>query len=262
MYHKLYFLVYVLMACLSCAIGEDSFYCTPVENSLYDDCNCSEMQKDISSLQNQKSNRPNIGFYFPRSDQTADWVRYHPRFPQMNEITACAWVNPADLRERRVFFSYAVNNQENEFTVFLETSTVLQVWVETTEHLMSFDIAENRDMHICVQYSQPTSRITLYTNGVFRDDTPLLTDHRVTGGGALYFGQEQDSLHGGFVASKAFRGTIHNFMMWPRILSAEEIWKIVSKCHYPVDVVVQTTIDKIEWNGEVGLLHPEQCITL
>lgn len=48
--------------------------------------------------------------------------------------------------------------------------------------------------------------------------------------GSLVIGQDQDSYAGGFTASDAFGGFIHNLNIWDTILSREEIFELSKSC--------------------------------
>ena len=51
-------------------------------------------------------------------------------------------------------------------------------------------------------------------------------------------------------------------MIWPRILTDQEILSIAGKCECPPDYAVAMTLDKVEMAGEASYSLPDQCPTL
>ena len=59
-----------------------------------------------------------------------------------------------------------------------------------------------------------------------------------------------------------FSGNITNLMIWPRILTDQEISNIAKECLCPQDYSVSMTMDKSEMYGEVYYSVPEECPVL
>ena len=59
-----------------------------------------------------------------------------------------------------------------------------------------------------------------------------------------------------------FSGDITNFMIWPRVLTAQEISNIARKCECPSDYAVAMTLDKSEMIGDASYILRGQCLTL
>ena len=60
--------------------------------------------------------------------------------------------------------------------------------------------------HICVQMSHTLKSVKAFQDGAFMGERKSDdVDINVEGGGTLVFGQEQDSLNGGFHPDQAFR---------------------------------------------------------
>ena len=58
-----------------------------------------------------------------------------------------------------------------------------------------------------------------------------------------------------------FSGNITNLMVWPRILSDQEIKNIATKCECPQGYSVAMTMDKSELYGEAYYSVPDECPT-
>ena len=56
-----------------------------------------------------------------------------------------------------------------------------------------------------------------------------------------------------------FSGNITNFMIWPRVLTNQEISEIASNCRCPHDYAVSMTLDRSEMLGEASYSVPERC---
>ena len=58
-----------------------------------------------------------------------------------------------------------------------------------------------------------------------------------------------------------FSGNITNLMIWPRVLSDQEINNIATKCECPQDYSVAMTMDRSELHGEAYYSVPDKCPT-
>ena len=56
-----------------------------------------------------------------------------------------------------------------------------------------------------------------------------------------------------------FSGKIANLMIWPRVLSDQEIKDIVTKCECPQDYSVAMTMDRSELHGEAYYSVSDEC---
>ena len=56
-----------------------------------------------------------------------------------------------------------------------------------------------------------------------------------------------------------FSGNITNFMIWPRVLTDQEISNIARNCECPVDYAVAMTLDRVELHGETQYSLTDQC---
>ena len=61
---------------------------------------------------------------------------------------------------------------------------------------------------------------------------------------------------------KLFSGNITNLMIWPRVLTDQEISNIANECLCPQDYSVAMTMDKSEMYGEAYYSVPEECPVL
>lgn len=51
-------------------------------------------------------------------------------------------------------------------------------------------------------------------------------------------------------------------MMWPRVLSNQEIRNIAEQCICPQDYSLAMTMDRSELNGEAYYTNPDSCPTI
>merc|ERR1712126_304559 len=125
-----------------------------------------------------------------------------------------------------------------------------------------FDFQENKKVHLCVLLTFYSKYVSVYENGKFKERKDYLGGNTMLqGGGALYFGQDQDVMDGGFVANQAFKGSLSNFIIWPKPLSAVEIRGVASSCIYPKDFILRPQLTNIQWIGNVKVTLEDTCMT-
>ena len=60
----------------------------------------------------------------------------------------------------------------------------------------------------------------------------------------------------------SFKGNISNFVVWPRVLSDDEIEGIARHCKCPLDYSVAMTIDRVELDGDARNRVEPECMVL
>lgn len=206
-----------------------------------------------------------ITFIFPRQENTQDWVKYILPFPQMKELTMCFWIALEDL-QGPFLFSYATSSSNsNHLTVEVQDENTLRVNVDTKYSYFfgGFRFQLQERIHLCISLSLQSKSMTMFENGAFKERKDLsgVSTSYIGGGGALYFGQDQDSFNGGFVSNQALKGEMTNFIMWPRCLSALEVRGVASTCSIPNDYNIRPQITNIQWNGNVMITSDDGCPT-
>jgi len=201
-------------------------------------------------------------FLFPRSGQTEDWIKYQPAVPEMSELTLCFWMTIFEIGYDGFAFpvSYATPDNSNTMAVRISQNKRLAVWLKTLFVFWEVeDFEENQQTHICVGMSVTSNILKAYKDGNLEDSKACTDECEVEGGGALIFGQEQDSLYGGFDSGQAFSGTITNFMIFPRLLTDDEVYEIAHNCNYPTDVLLRPQIADVQKFGQAEVSLQGTC---
>ncbi|MBU1910511.1 MAG: hypothetical protein KJ726_10730, partial [Verrucomicrobia bacterium] len=160
-----------------------------------------------------------------RFDGEDDYVMRNPvtRFPS-NEITVEFWMLSSDRTDRGTPFSYAMSgtfDDANEFTLFNYNTFLIYrgaTYVDT-------DVAATDGAwhHMAVTWRSADGQARLFKDGVEAWSGALAAGQDIRPGGALVFGQDQDSLGGGFSAQDAFDGLLDEMRVWSVIRTPEQI---------------------------------------
>ena len=140
-------------------------------------------------------------------------------FPS-SEITVIFWMKSSDTTKSGTPFSYAATS-DNEFLIYNYQSFAIYRGGSNVPTGIS---ANDGDWHhIAVTWRGSDGQTKLYKDGVQAYSGTLASGTSITDGGSLVFGQEQDSVGGGFATSQAFLGTMDEVKIYNRTLSALEI---------------------------------------
>jgi len=204
-----------------------------------------------------------ITFTFPRQETTADWVKYMLPFPKMEDLTMCLWISPEDVQNAYVM-SYATSSTYNHLSVQILDENTLRIWVSRSYayDFEGFLFDFRKKVHLCINLSLYTDTLTVYENGAFKERKDITDYYGYTyDGGYLYFGQDQDSLNGGFSSAEAYKGEISDFIIWPRNLTALEVRGVATSCSHPKDYILRPQMTNIEWSGNVKVSIDDECLT-
>ncbi|CAK8678607.1 unnamed protein product [Clavelina lepadiformis] len=195
---------------------------------------------------------PGVSLRFPRGYQTTDYARYRGTgfFTRLSEATFCLWIDTEYLTRGTILISYATRAHEHELTLRFGSRGNFRLDLAGVR--LNFPVHENHTTgheHICASFSTSLKEVVLYIQGE-------IVGHKryrglpIQGGGDLILGQEQDSFDAHDLnPAQAFRGTIIDFLLWPRILSTDEIKAIYYRCHCPLDYRVNLSMDNVELFG-------------
>jgi hypothetical protein len=91
--------------------------------------------------------------------------------------------------------------------------------------------------HICFTWSAASQLKVLYINGQKVAEEITATGRKITSGGVLILGQDQDTVGGGFQISQTFGGEIYRLQISKKKISAEEVVGMYKAgiCDYPAD---------------------------
>ncbi|KAJ7382135.1 Neuronal pentraxin-1 [Desmophyllum pertusum] len=86
-------------------------------------------------------------------------------------------------------------------------------------------IEDDQWHHVCVTWENSKGEWQLYMDGQLKENgTGMMKDHHNPSGGTVVFGQDQDSVGGGFETGDAFGpGELTEVNLWGKVLSASDI---------------------------------------
>jgi concanavalin A-like lectin/glucanase superfamily protein len=163
-----------------------------------------------------------------------------PEFPS-TALSAMFWVKSSQAEQYGVI-SYALVDSANEFSVFVD-GDLLRLDFEDLTFEQDLDvstrISDGTWHFVAVTWADTVAQVyfdgeavgapmsIVYANAVQRFPTPdpgAAID--LTPGGVLIFGQDQDSLNGGFATTQALNGGLDELAIFDRALSGDEIREI------------------------------------
>ena len=124
--------------------------------------------------------------------------------------------------------SYAVPGSNNEFLIGGHPSDGhLSVFFRTQKVETSIDLDDLFDgdvHHLAVTRDSSDGSLEVYVDGVLEWQTSnIQTGANLRGDGSLVFGQEQDSVDGGFSSAQVFQGTLLDVAVYDDVRTADEV---------------------------------------
>ncbi|XP_076807615.1 pentraxin-4-like isoform X2 [Clavelina lepadiformis] len=210
----------------------------------------------------KSSSCPLISYHMRRLDQRTDYPRYRYYVPRMTQATACTWVETSDYNNHATLWHYATNLHNNEFFLaFLNPTTIRMAVGDILHDFQVESLTRFQRLHICGWFSSSRRQIGIFIN-TKSISTVSYRGEIMLGGGSLLLGQEQDRVNAQWLdASQSLSGTFTNMMIWPRVLSEDEISNIAYKCECPLDYAIALTLDRTELYGEATYSIPNACPT-
>jgi hypothetical protein len=166
---------------------------------------------------------------------TADFVRIYPvaDFPT-TEITVSFWMNSSDTTKNGTPFSYASSSSHtNDFLVYDYNN--FQIAVHSDFENTGVSANDGAWHHIAVTWSNSGGQLVLYKDGVPAHVGIAANGATLGANGSVVFGQDQDSVGGGFSGGQAFLGVLDEVIVFDRVLSEWEI-RVLAALH-PLDGV-------------------------
>jgi len=201
-----------------------------------------------------------ITFTFPRQDNTGDWVKYMLPFPKLEEFTMCFWISPEDIQYSFIFSYAKSSSDDSHLAVHILDENALRVFVRNNYYdFKGFYFNAGEKVHLCINLSLYSDTLAVFENGAFKEKKDINSYDYIYDGGALYFGQDQDTPNSGFRYS--YKGEISNFIIWPRTLSAMEIRGVATSCSHPKDYILRPQLTNIQWSGNVKVSLDDECHT-
>lgn len=136
-------------------------------------------------------------------------------------ISTSMWISHSD-QSKIAFISYDTSGQSNEYLLFRNVGTNLLTFrgVPNVTHTITFPI----DTFYNLTHTNNGSTDKIYINGVEVSSVSLSLG-TIGSSGRLLFGQEQDSVGGGFDNTQDFTGSYANITIYNRALSASEVFQ-------------------------------------
>ncbi|GEM_PF-661174 len=158
-------------------------------------------------------------------DGEDDYVLRNPvtRFPS-NEITVEFWMRSSDRSDNGTPVSYAVSGDfgdANEFTLYNYNTFLLYRGAAYTN--TGIAVADGAWHHVAVSWRSADGAARLFKDGVEAWSGEIAAGQDLRPGGTLVFGQDQDSLGGGFTAGDAFSGLLDEVRVWSVVRTPAEI---------------------------------------
>ena len=129
--------------------------------------------------------------------------------------------------DETTLLSYASAVSENEVKLVIESDGRLSFAIGNIEQLTSatyLSLLDGETHHVAVSWSSVNGALSLYVDGNLEESfSGFRTGYTITGGGTLLFGQEQDSLGGGFQTVDQFQGTLYDVRIFDDVRSAAEV---------------------------------------
>ncbi len=125
--------------------------------------------------------------------------------------------------------SYAVPGQDNEvlFRVSSAAGAIMLTLDQTGGNVTTAAIPQLLDgkQHaIAFSWDNTAGDVRIYVDGqLVHTATGIKVVTTLDGGGTLVFGQEQDSINGGYNTSQRLSGTLYDIRVWDRAISDEQI---------------------------------------
>ncbi|QUJ76733.1 Hint domain-containing protein [Sulfitobacter albidus] len=122
-------------------------------------------------------------------------------------------------------FSYATPTSNNEFLVFATGGTI-SVFINGSSintGVPTADLFDGTPHSFAVSWDSSTGSLKTYVDGIETSDQIHQAGNPLEAGGTIAFGQEQDSVGGGFAVPQLFDGAIQEARLWSDVRTPEEI---------------------------------------
>eukprot|EP00161_Ancyromonas_sigmoides_P023927 TRINITY_DN75_c0_g1_i10.p1 TRINITY_DN75_c0_g1~~TRINITY_DN75_c0_g1_i10.p1 ORF type:complete len:2123 (-),score=1131.21 TRINITY_DN75_c0_g1_i10:1861-8229(-) len=147
-------------------------------------------------------------------------IRENYPFPT-DEVTVEFWINTNDTKQAGIF-SYAVQGSDNQFLIIRPSA--LDIHVANKEVRTRVNVADGKDHHVAVRWrSKPDGQLTVLVDGVERFTGNVAEGAKLTAGGTVVLGQDQDKVGGGFVGNQALVGRLDDVRVWASYVSSTQI---------------------------------------
>ncbi len=126
-----------------------------------------------------------------------------------------------------MLLSYAVSGQANEIFLNVHSTGQIQFSIESDNQISTGiyqELLDGEQHALAVSWQQSSGAVAFYVDGEWVESfTDFKTNTVIDGGGTLVFGQEQDSVNGGFDLNQSLSATYYDVRIWDEVRSDLEI---------------------------------------
>ena len=164
------------------------------------------------------------GFITFADNQTSQYLSVSNYSIPTAEATFEIWCRCNDTSQNQALMSYAVSGDDNEYLLFhINASSGWGLYGPSGAITSNQSVANQTWTQVVRTSFRSTGAEKLYHNGSNVYSSTLAAGTIFTAGGTLVFGQESDSVGGGFSSAQCWIGDISIIRIYSRILSGEEI---------------------------------------
>ncbi|NET41386.1 LamG-like jellyroll fold domain-containing protein, partial [Okeania sp. SIO2B3] len=155
-------------------------------------------------------------------DGNDDYIIINPmaNFPS-EVLTVSCWVKSNNTKKAGTPVSYANSQTDNALILYDIKKLILYITGATKETGIAFN--DGKWHCVTVSWNSSDGQLKVYLDGEEKDSGTLSKGKKITSGGSLVLGQEQDKLAGGFDVNQALEGQMAHLRLYNRVLSKEEI---------------------------------------
>ncbi|XP_043916972.1 sushi, von Willebrand factor type A, EGF and pentraxin domain-containing protein 1 isoform X2 [Protopterus annectens] len=154
--------------------------------------------------------------------------------PPLDAVSCAFWMKSSDTSNYGTPISYAVDGNDNVFSLTDYNGWVL--YVNGKDRVTDCpSVNDGKWHHIAITWTSSSGEWKVYIDGKVSDGgRGLSVGSRIPGGGALVLGQEQDMRGEGFNPAESFVGSLSQLNMWDYVLTPEQVKLLSTSC--PEDI--------------------------
>eukprot|EP00736_Rhodelphis_marinus_P010229 Rmarinus@m.1319 len=195
-------------------------------------------------------------------DGESDIVRAHVTNFTTEEITVTYWIRATEISPVHVMLEYSGLEAGHEGEFCLYSEWLLDVWV--MDGSVTIGVEENNAafvgipgewMHVAVSYSAPMSHVKMWVNGAVVNDHDVDANDTLSSEGFFVLGGEMDQPGDEFEVAQQFAGMFDEVMVFPAVLSDDEVYDIYATSRSPDRVlpIVDFRFDSEGGHGNVSV---------
>lgn len=135
-------------------------------------------------------------------------------------LTVEVGFSTTDTGREGTLVSYATPATADELVIY--DPKALKVAIGDQQVETNLSLADGDWHHLTVVWEAPNGALKIYDNGTQAFSGTLNPGHALAPGGTLVFGQDQDTLGGGFDDEQAFQGRLDDIRIWDKALTPSD----------------------------------------